>query len=159
MHLVSRVDKSRMLDVRQHLVLPVTKCLILCAALECSAAGVIGYLRNGDTTKLFAILMLALLIIASYYCFEVVLALSKFKRMQVLCEKDVLNVYVHFDETCIRVVGLDNREICQLVYSDCRYRETDVYAVVTAAWLVFIFDKKQADCVKLRPYLKKRGVR
>lgn len=159
MHLVSRVNKSNMLEIRKYLMLPVTKILMFGAALLCSVIGIVGYIENKDAGKFVAILALSALTIGLIYGIEYVLALAKYKRLQVLYEMDVLNMHVYFDDDFIRIVSLGNREISRLDYCEVtRYCETEKYAVIFAGWQIFIFDKKQAGQAGLQQHLEARGV-
>lgn len=158
MQLVSRVDRSSVLDVRKYLVMPVTKILVYGAAFVCSATGIAGFVGNRNGYQLLIICLLSTLIFGLYSILEYTLVVSKWKRQQVMYGAEVLNTRVYFDDD-IRVVGLDNNEKYRLHYAQVnRYGETKTHAVMIAGWQFFIFDKAQADKAGLRQKLVERGV-
>lgn len=133
---------------------PATKSLFIIAAAACGVVGMIGFQQTHDIRKLLIILAFSGCLICLVYGLEYIVALSKYHRMKMLYEMDVLNMYVYFDDDYIRVVGLGNREICRLDYCEVtRYFETDKYAVMGAGWQLFIFDKKQGVRPELQRHL------
>ena len=160
MHLVSRVDKSGMIDARKHLMSPVTQILLSVAVIAFFGTGIAGFIESGNMEKFSVVMLMALVLIGVCTVVPYLIAVGSFERMKLLYESDVLNRHVYFDDDEIRIVGLDHDEIERVSYSDVtKCVKVGNSIVLIIGWQVFMFNEQQTVAVGLVEQLAKNGIK